>query len=188
MVDANAVEFTPTDLVQEVAFRLQVHRPDAALFAELGQLLRRLMVRPSLVAEPLASLPGTGSTVRILAQHPSGPVLMLARFAGDTPGPVHDHGSWAVLCVINGTAKLTHWLRLDAGFDRERARIRPLGDRIIRPGEVAWFGDPPDDIVSQQGVGGDVYELVLFGRNPTRSRRTRFDPATGEIRRSGTMV
>ncbi|HEX8940112.1 MAG TPA: hypothetical protein VF763_08100 [Candidatus Limnocylindrales bacterium] len=181
------IALTPEDLIEEVVFRLEVQRPDARLFAEFGEHLRRLGTQPALLAEPLASLPGTGSTIRILAQAGTGPTLLLARF-DEEPGPVHDHGSWGVVHVLSGTARLTHWLRLDAGLERGQARIRSLGDRLLRAGEVAWFGEPPDDIVSQQGVGGDVYELVLFGHNPTRGRRTRYDPATGEVHRWGSPV
>ncbi len=175
----------PAAFIQEVAFLVEVRPLGDRLFAEIGEHLRRLAARPDLLAEPLAALPGTGASVRLLAQHRSGPSLFLARLGGREPGPVHDHGSWGVLCIISGRSRMTHWARLDAGIDRDRASVHPLGERILGPGDVAWFGGPPDDIVSHEGLEGDVLALAVFGRNPTLGRRTRFDTATGRVSRSG---
>jgi hypothetical protein len=47
---------------------------------------------------------------------------------------------------------------------------------------VTWWFDRPHDIHNQQGVGGPVRELVLFGRNTSRIPRRYFDPAAGTVR------
>jgi hypothetical protein len=48
-------------------------------------------------------------------------------------------------------------------------------------GEIEFIDDPPRDIHRQQGIGGHVFELVLFGRDPDATPRTYFDPETGAV-------
>jgi hypothetical protein len=55
-------------------------------------------------------------------------------------------------------------------------------ETIAGPGHVTWWFDRPHDIHNQQGVGGPVRELVLFGRNTSRIPRRYFDPAAGTVR------
>ena len=55
-------------------------------------------------------------------------------------------------------------------------------ETIAGPGHVTWWFDRPHDIHNQQGVGGPVRELVLFGRNTSRIPRRYFDPEAGTVR------
>ena len=72
---------------------------------------------------------------------------------------------------------------LDA--EQEEASSAPADARqivIAGPGHVTWWFDRPHDIHNQQGVGGPVRELVLFGRNTSRIPRRYFDPEAGTVR------
>jgi predicted metal-dependent enzyme (double-stranded beta helix superfamily) len=150
-------------------------------FREIGELLRGLATHPGLFSEErLASLHGSASAT-ILARDPTGPVLMLARFPDESPTAVHNHNSWGVLCVARGHDRYTSWRRMDDGADPSRAELRPLDERELAEGDVAWFGEPPHDIHSQQGVDGPAWELVFFGRDPNAQPRAYFDVDAGLV-------
>jgi predicted metal-dependent enzyme (double-stranded beta helix superfamily) len=155
--------------------------PTEPAFREIGELLRAIATRPGLFSEErLASLHGSAAA-SIIARDPSGPVLMLARFSERSPTPVHNHNSWGVLCVARGRDRYTAWRRLDDGSDRARARLAPHEERVLSEGDIAWFGEPPADIHSQQGLGGPAWELVFFGRDPNAQPRAYFDVRTGSV-------
>ena len=46
---------------------------------------------------------------------------------------------------------------------------------------MTWL-DPPHDIHSQQGIGEEALELVLFGKNTMTIPRNYYNPETGEVR------
>ena len=56
-----------------------------------------------------------------------------------------------------------------------------VGRRVGKPRDVTGtelptVHDAPADIHSQQGIGGDAWELVYFARDPTTHKRLYFDP------------
>lgn len=91
---------------------------------------------------------------------------MLARFPSDAATPVHNHNSWGVVCVIEGRDRYVAWRRLDDGSDPSRAHVEVAEERELSPGDVVWFEGPPHDIHSQQGIGGDVWELRVLRPQP----------------------
>jgi hypothetical protein len=154
-------------------------------FREIGELLRGLATLPGLFSEErLGALHGSASAT-ILARHPTGPVLMLARFPDDSPTPVHNHNSWGVLCVTQGRDRYTRWRRTDDGSVPGRAELSPAEERELAEGDIAWFGEPPHDIHSQQGIGGPAWELVFFGRDPNAQPRAYFDVDKGQVTYAG---
>src|SRR3989442_4135792 len=154
-------------------------------FREIGELLRGLATQPGLFSEErLAALHGS-ATATILARDPNGPVLMLARFPEESPTPVHNHNSWGVICVARGRDRYTAWRRTDNGTDPARAELWPAEERALAEGDVAWFGEPPLDIHSQQGIGGPAWELVFFGRDPNAQPRAYFDVDKGQVTFAG---
>ena len=156
--------------------------PGGEAFSVVGALMRRLARSAGAVAPAeLESLHGSGAASTILAEGSDGSVLMLARFPPDAPTPVHNHNSWGVVCVIDGRDRYVAWRRLDDGSDPHRAHVEIIEERELSPGDVVWFEGPPQDIHSQQGIGGDVWELVYFGRNPNLEPRAYFDPASGAV-------
>src|SRR5437588_10386096 len=86
--------------------------PTEPAFREIGELLRSLTTRPGLFSEQrLSTLHGSSASAMILATHPKGPVLMLARFPHEGPTPVHNHNSWGVACVARGRDRYPRWAR-----------------------------------------------------------------------------
>jgi len=148
--------------------------PDA--FGRVGSLLRPLAADPKLVdPSRLAALHNSSAGFTILGHGNGGSTLMLARFPANAPTPVHNHNSWGVICVIRGRDRHILWAREDDGSQPGKARLRVVESRELGQGETLWFPDVPDDIHSQQGIGGDAWELVYFARDPTTRSRLYFD-------------
>ena len=151
--------------------------PGREAFARIGVLLRPLAADPNLIdASRVAALHDSGAGFTILGHGGGGSTLMLSRFPADTPTPVHNHNSWGVIYVIRGRDRHILWAREDNGDQPGRARLRIVESRDLGPGDTLWFPDAPDDIHSQQGIGGDAWELVYFERDPTTRSRLYFDP------------
>jgi predicted metal-dependent enzyme (double-stranded beta helix superfamily) len=166
----------------EAAHLVATAGSNAETFEQVGRLMQRL--DPGIVARTwgeLTSLHGSGATSTILAEGPDGAVLMLARFPSKAPTPVHNHNSWGVACVVEGRDRYVAWRRLDDGSDPHRAHLEVAKEREMGPGDFVWFGPPPQDVHSQQGVGDAAWELVYFGRNPNLVPRAYFDPVSGAV-------
>jgi predicted metal-dependent enzyme (double-stranded beta helix superfamily) len=158
------------------------HGPGPAAFARIGNLLRPLAADPTLVDAPrLAALHDSTAGFGILGRDNRGSTLMLARFSAEAPTPVHNHNSWGVICLIRGRDRHTLWAREDDGARQGRARLRVVESRELGPGDTAWIPAAPADIHSQQGIGGDAWELVYFERDPTTQPRLYFDPDRGLV-------
>jgi predicted metal-dependent enzyme (double-stranded beta helix superfamily) len=156
--------------------------PGRDTFARVGSLLRPLASDPTLVDPTrLASLHDSSAGFTILGHGSRGSTLMLARFPAEAPTPVHNHNSWGVIYVVRGRDRHILWAREDDGAQPGRARLRVVESRELGPGDSLWFPDVPDDIHSQQGVGGEAWELVYFARDPTVSPRLYFDPDRGLV-------
>jgi predicted metal-dependent enzyme (double-stranded beta helix superfamily) len=173
---------TPEAFVAEASALVRRLGPNRAAFDAIGEGLRGLAKQPKLVSEErLHALHGATAGATILAEGEDGSALMLARFPPDAPTPVHDHDSWAVICVVEGRDRHTRWERVDDGSLEGRAEIRIVEERELGPGDVQFLEPPPGDIHSQQGIDGDAWELVYFGTNPLPKTRAYFDPDTGTI-------
>ena len=150
---------------------------------EIARQLRELALVPGILPETnLERLHDAGSTATILHQGEDGRgALMLLRLPDEAPTPVHNHNTWGVAVVIQGTNRYWRWERLDDLSDPNHAEIR-LGETFMHgPGEYVLWGDPPQDLHAQQGVDGAAYEFVFFGRNPNLQPRAYFDPETGAV-------
>jgi predicted metal-dependent enzyme (double-stranded beta helix superfamily) len=143
----------------------------------VGRLLAECSREPGFITEgEMRSLHGSDSSFTLLQSDPDGLTLMLARFHESAETPVHDHSSWGVACVVSGRDRYRHWELDPAGG------VRILYEKELGPGAFVTWLDPPHDIHSQQGIGGDAMELVLFGKNVAVIPRNYYDPETGKVR------
>jgi hypothetical protein len=70
---------------------------------------------------------------------------------------------------------------MDDGRDPDTARVRIKYSKVLGTGDSFYYSGPPDDIHSQHGHKGAVFELVLFGRNAMQITRHYFDTQTGKV-------
>jgi predicted metal-dependent enzyme (double-stranded beta helix superfamily) len=139
----------------------------------VGRLLADESRKPGFIPDArLQSLHGSESSFAILQTDPDGLTLMLSRFSPDAPTPIHDHKSWGVACVVKGRDLYRHY-RVEDG------KAALLYEKDLEPGAFVTWQDPPHDVHSQQGVGGDAIELVLFGKDVTQIPRQYYDTKTG---------
>ena len=142
----------------------------------IGRLLVEASLKPGFVTEgEMQSLHGSESSFTILQTDPDGLTLMLSRFSPEAPTPVHDHKSWGVACVVKGRDRYTHWEPAPGGG------VRVLYEKELGAGSFVTWLDPPHDVHSQQGIEGDAMELVLFGRDVTKTARNYYDAETGKL-------
>jgi predicted metal-dependent enzyme (double-stranded beta helix superfamily) len=174
--------YAPEELIREAEVIVDREGLSESGFREIGLCLRRLAEEPDILSdEHLTSLHGSGAAATILERGVSGSVLMLARFPSESETPIHNHNSWGVACVLRGRDRYRKWDRVDDGSDPDKADIRLAWERDLGPGDFVWFGLPPDDIHSQQGIDEAALELVYFGGDPFAQPRAYFDPETGAV-------
>lgn len=83
--------------------------------------------------------------------------------------PVHDHGTWGVVGVVEGLLEEQNYMRLDADQRPDRHQgidLRPGGLVLLAPGSVSTFVPNPDHI-HQTGCASDrprCVSLHLYGR------------------------
>jgi predicted metal-dependent enzyme (double-stranded beta helix superfamily) len=143
----------------------------------VGRLLSEVSREPGFVPHTeMKSLHGSDTTSAVLQTDPDGLTLMLGRFSAKEETPVHDHNSWGIACVIQGTDRYRHWHHDDEG------QLKILYEKELGPGSFVTWLDPPHDIHSQQGIGEPALELVLFGKNTMVIPRNYYDPVTGKVR------
>ena len=182
------VEARLARLFADVREVLAMHNVTDAGLAAVGELLREVAAEPWVRAIELMPKHGGASESRVLrSDGPDDLTLTLARFKAEQATGVHDHGSWGVACVVDGHDRYQRWERLDGGAEPRQARLRLVEEMVAGPGHVTWWFDRPHDIHNQQGEGGPVRELVLFGCDTSRIPRRYFDPEAGTMREALSM-
>ena len=155
---------------------------DAAM-DRIRDALANLARHPGLKEEfTLRQLHGGGTSVALLSSEgEDGLTLTLARFEAGTKTAIHDHGTWAIAFVVEGSDEYIQWERVDDGADAGHATLRVKFKKLLGPGDSVYWLDPPHDIHSQEAKHEVTWELVLFGKNPLASERQYFDPETGRV-------
>ncbi|MBM3600254.1 MAG: cysteine dioxygenase [Alphaproteobacteria bacterium] len=81
--------------------------------------------------------------------------------------PVHDHGTWGVVAVIDGILEERNYIRMDGHSDASSGiRLERGGVTLLAPGTVTTFVPNPDHIhVTGVPAGrGPAVSLHLYGR------------------------
>lgn len=157
------------------------HSSDAR--SRIRSLLELLAQQKDILPDvALERLHTSGSSATILLQGDDGEgALMLLALPDSVPTPIHNHNTWGVACVVEGTNRYWRWERLDDSSDPTHADIRLVEVFDHTKGQSAEWGDPPQDLHAQQGIDGTAYEFVFFGRNPLLQPRAYFDSETGAV-------
>lgn len=89
--------------------------------------------------------------------------------------PPHNHGTWAVVAGVEGPEKNVYWRRMDDGSRPGHARLEPMGEEIVGPGDVVAM--LPDAIHSVVNESDRVsLSLHVYGWNTNVIGRSQFDP------------
>jgi predicted metal-dependent enzyme (double-stranded beta helix superfamily) len=93
----------------------------------------------------------------------------------------HNHKTWAVVVGMHGDEKETEWRRMDDGKRPGYAKLRRVGERVMRAGDVSSC--MPDDIHTVWNVGTEKsMSLHTYGRHINFTGRSEFEPDKNEER------
>jgi predicted metal-dependent enzyme (double-stranded beta helix superfamily) len=136
-------------------------------------LLRRLLTSSEwLQLEYIDPDPDLGWSVVTLYDEPEYPLtLQMVSWSPGMVSPIHNHGTWGIVALLEGQEKNTLWQSHPHG-------IECIDERILNPGDIIGF--LPDAI----------HQIATLGEKPTISfniygetdydRRREFDPFTGQ--------
>jgi len=117
--------------------------------------------------------PELGWAVQTLYEEPFFPltVQLVAWRAGEV-SPIHNHGAWGLVAVIQGQEKNSFWRRQPTSEFPDR--IIPVGDHLIEEGQIITFS--ASAIHSVEITGSETaISLNLYGATQY-DRRWQFDP------------
>ena len=116
--------------------------------------------------------PQTGTTVLPLYDELGYPLTVQNVIA--LPGivtPIHNHGTWGVVALLEGQERHTFWQYVDDGI-----HIEPTGQRILNTGEIISF--MPDAIHQVETLGTEpAVTFQLYGETQPNAR-FQFDSET----------
>lgn len=117
--------------------------------------------------------PQTGVAVTILYDEIGYPLTV--ENVSSLPGvssPVHNHGTWGVVALLQGSEKHYFWRRSPTPAYPDHIEL--VGEKTLHPGEIISF--TPEAIHSIQSLGSELtVTFNLYGDSQPRSR-FQFDP------------
>ena len=154
----------PADLVAAIRGATACHADWAETADLVAGQLRRFLPGPDILTAVERDGSPDGYVCHTLHTEPDGSFSVCALVW--RPGqqtPIHDHVTWCVVGVVQGT----EYEELFALRDGETA-LEGIGSRVSRPGEVGGFA-PPGDIHRVRNHGRDVaISLHVYGADIAR--------------------
>ncbi|PWB72735.1 hypothetical protein C3F09_06165 [candidate division GN15 bacterium] len=153
----------------------------AAIQAALSEVASLPGIRNRGTMKPLHGSTSMGRAL-LASEGDTGICLYVSWFGKDAATPVHDHLTWGVVRVLEGRDRYVHWKRL-ADPKTGEPFVEQTEEKTLGPGDSDYWLGPPNDIHSQQAVDGDLWELVIVGRDLSSDYVTRnhhyYDAKTG---------
>ncbi|NJK36895.1 MAG: cupin [Oscillatoriales cyanobacterium RM2_1_1] len=117
--------------------------------------------------------PQTGQFVTVLYDEIGYPLsIQNVSFAPNFKSSIHNHGTWGVVAVLKGQEKHTFWQR--APHPEFPDQIKPIGERILKVGEIISF--TPQAIHQVETIGNEMtVSFHLYGDTQPKSR-LKFNP------------
>jgi predicted metal-dependent enzyme (double-stranded beta helix superfamily) len=152
----------------------------AAIAAALAEPLRQTALSDDwLTPELREALPEQGFGSHLLHEEPGHDLAVFC--VAWLPGrgaPAHNHGTWGVVCGVEGTETNTAWRRTDDGADPGHASLEPGAVTELARGTVVTVS--PTDIHSVENRTASLsLSLHLYGRHLNFVPRSQFDPVAG---------
>jgi predicted metal-dependent enzyme (double-stranded beta helix superfamily) len=118
---------------------LNTTNDDRLIIQAICPLVRRLLISsPWIQLSGLEPDPDLGWAVQTLYDEPDFPLtVQLVSWLPHQVSPIHNHGAWGVVAIINGVEKNYFWQRV--GDRKSPDKIKPVGDRLLLPGEIIGF-------------------------------------------------
>jgi predicted metal-dependent enzyme (double-stranded beta helix superfamily) len=116
-------------LEQEMSEQLQLQL--------ICNLVRHLLCDSTWLYFPLQPDPETGWSVHTLYDEPTFPLtVQLVAWSPGMTSPIHNHGSWGVVALLNGKEKNTLWQRTS---QESHHRIEQVSNLMLVPGDIITF-------------------------------------------------
>ncbi len=147
---------------------------DGKRLRAIAPLVRQLLNdSPWLLLSLLEPDPETGWEVMTLYDEPSFPLtIQLVAWAEGTISPIHNHGCWGLVAVLNGREKNRFWQRNPQPELPDL--IQEAGEQILGAGDIICFLPSAIHQVEAMGDRGTI-SFNLYGETDF-DRRFEFDP------------
>lgn len=117
----------------------------------------------------------TGVAIQTLYDEIGYPLtIQTVTFAPGVVSPIHNHGTWGVVGILQGQEKHSFWKRVpDTQYPD---RIEQVDEKVLHPGEIISF--VPEAIHQVEAIGNEpAVTFHLYGDTQPRSR-FEFNPIT----------
>ncbi|MEM9508650.1 MAG: cupin [Cyanobacteria bacterium P01_E01_bin.35] len=106
--------------------------------------------------------PKTGWSVKTLYREPDYPLtVQMVAWKPGTSSPIHNHGTWGIVALIDGTEKNRFWKRSPTAEFPDKLEL--VGEQILQPGEIIGF--TPGAIHSVESIGDEpTISFNLYGK------------------------
>ncbi len=152
----------------------------AAIVAALAAPLRETALAGDWLDDHCrTALPEQGFGSHLLHEEPDhGLAVFCVAWLPGRGAPPHDHGTWGVVCGVEGTETNIAWTRTDDGAHPGHATLEREGESALARGSVVTV--LPTDIHSVENRTASLsLSLHLYGRHLNVVPRSRFDPVAG---------
>lgn len=152
----------------------------AAIAAALAEPLRQTALSDDwLTPELREALPEQGFGSHLLHEERGHDLaIFCVAWLPGRGAPAHNHGTWGVVCGVEGTETNTAWRRTDDGADPGHASLERGAVTELARGTVVTVS--PTDIHSVENRTASLsLSLHLYGRHLNFVPRSQFDPVAG---------
>jgi predicted metal-dependent enzyme (double-stranded beta helix superfamily) len=167
----SAEPYTLERYLAEVSGILDREVPLRDQIVEVAAAKKKLIANPGALSPALRQIHPAAPYTRNLVHHdPRNRFTVIAIIWGpfqDTA--IHDHINWCVVGVLEGSAHVTNYDRLDDGSVHGKAELCVRDSFVTNPGAVAALLPPPRS---------NIHRMANSGRGPTITIHTYGDPGT----------
>ncbi len=153
---------------------------ESARLRHVAEAARDLVATPVVLRPEDRQVPPVGYGRNLLHRDAEHQFVVIAMvWPPETGGLPHDHGTWGVVAVSEGSVQVTNFEREDDGSDPARARLRAVETLRASQGAIATVLPPHADFHSVRNTDTDrtAVTIHIYGREPRLFHRV--DLATG---------